>query len=322
MIIKMRKIPHSILQLEALTQRISPYHPKMPLITEDLKKKTAGYKGERSLDFPLGFLEDKKFNIFHDLRLEDESRFFQIDALLTSRKMNLILEVKNIAGTIYFDHHFKQLIRIKDGEKTAFPYPITQLERQESQLREWFRKNRLPDMPIFSLVVISNPQTIIRTSPENLSLSHKVIHRDVLPTKINQIESSLKGPAITDKELKKVGRFLLKNHMEADFPILERYQISKDDILKGVICPNCHHLPLSRIHGYWQCSKCNIQSKDAHIQALKDYQLLFGSSITNSNVREFLLIHSITLANRILKSLNLIYTGNFKDRVYTLYFDD
>ena len=287
MIIKKRKIPRSIEQLQALTQRIPPYHPKIPLITEDLKKKTAGYKGERSLDFPLGFLEHRNFNIFHDLRLEDESRFFQIDSLLTTRKMNLILEVKNIAGTIYFDPIFKQLIRTKDGEETAFPYPLTQLERQESQLRDWLRKNRLPAMPIFSLVVISNPQTIIRTSPEHFNLSHKVIHRDHLPTKINQIESSLKGPTITEKELKKVSRLLLKNHIEADFSILERFQISSDDILKGVICPKCNHLPLARVHGNWYCPQCNSKSKDAHIQALKDYQLLFGSYITNSKLRGF-----------------------------------
>lgn len=322
MIIKQRKIPHSILQLQALTRRLPPYHPQIPFITEDLKKKNAGYKGERSLDFPLGFLEEKNYNIFHDLRLENESRFFQIDTLLTTRKMYFILEVKNIAGTIYFDPVFKQLIRTKDGKETAFPYPITQLERQELQLKEWLRKNRLPAMPIFSLVVISNPQTIIRTSPENLSLGYKVTHRDNLPTKIVQIESSLKGPTITEKELKKVGRLLLKNHIEADFPILERFQISSDDILKGVVCSKCKHIPLIRVHGYWHCPQCNSKSKDAHIQALKDYQLLFGPYITNSKLRDFLQISSITLANRILKSINVSYTGNFKDRVYTLFFDD
>ena len=176
--------------------------------------------------------------------------------------MGLILEVKNIAGTIYFDPIFKQLIRTKDGKETAFPYPITQLERQESQLKEWFRKNGLKEMPIFSLVVISNPQTIIRTPPENLKLSHKVIHRDFLPTKIIQIENSIDTQVLQEKDLKKLSRLLLKYHCEADFTILERYQITKDEVLPGVICPNCQHIPLARVHGYWHCPHCNSKNKE------------------------------------------------------------
>lgn len=236
--------------------------------------------------------------------------------------MCLILEVKNIAGTIYFDPIFKQLIRTKDGKETAFPYPITQLERQESQLKEWFQKNRLQEMPFFSLVVISNPQTIIRTSPKNHSLHHKVIHRDFLSTKIKQIENSIDVPTFQEKELKKLNRLLLKHHAEADFPILEQYNITKDEVLKGVICPNCKQLPLVRVHGSWYCPNCKNKSKKAHIQALKDYQLLFGSTITNSELRDFLKINSTAAATRLLQSMNLNSSGNYKNKIYTLSFED
>ena len=34
------------------------------------------------------------------------------------------------------------------------------------------------------------------------------------------------------------------------------------------------------------------------------------------------MINSSTLATRLLQSMNVIYTGNFKDRVYTLLFDE
>lgn len=322
MIIKKRKTPRSILKLQALLRRLPSHHPQLPLIIEDLKKKTAGYKGERSLDFPLGFLEQKNFNILHDLRLKDQSRFFQLDTLLITRKMCLIIEVKNIAGTIYFDPIFKQLIRTKDGEETAFPYPITQLERQELQLKEWFQKNRLQEIPIFSLVVISNPQTIIRTSTENLKLNHKVIHRDYLPAKINQIENSIEVQFLQEKELKKLSKLLLKYHNEADFPILAQFNITKDEIVKGVSCLNCKLKPMVRVNGNWYCPHCKSKSKEAHIQALKDYQFLIGSTITNSELRDFLQIHSSDVAKRLLQSMNLISTGNNKNRVYTLSFDE
>ena len=269
MIVKKRKKPRSIQKLQVLTQRLPSYHPQIPLILEDLKKKTAGYNGERSLDFPLSFLEAKNFNILHDLRLENQTHFFQIDTLLSTLKMCLILEVKNIAGTIYFDSIFKQLIRSKDGIETAFPYPLTQLERQEAQLKEWFQKNRFPDIPIFSLVVISNPQTIIRTSPENVSLNSKIIHRADLPATINQIENSIDVQVLNEKELKRLNKLLVKHHQEADFPILKQYNITKGEIIKGVFCLTCNHFPLHRIHGNWYCSRCKNKSKDAHVQALK-----------------------------------------------------
>ena len=119
-----------------------------------------------------------------------------------------------------------------------------------------------------------------------------------------------------------MNRLLLKHHTEADFPILEQYNIMKDEILRGVICPHCGKLPIMKVHGNWYCSYCKSKSKEAHIQALKDYQLLFGSTITNSQLRDFLKITSSTAATRLLQSMNLISTGSNKNRVYTLSFDD
>ncbi|MDQ7861687.1 nuclease-related domain-containing protein [Peribacillus frigoritolerans] len=61
----------------------------------------------------------KSYYIFHDLRLQDQSRFFQLDTLLISKKYALIIEVKNIAGAIYFDPHFNQLIRTIEGKRNG-----------------------------------------------------------------------------------------------------------------------------------------------------------------------------------------------------------
>lgn len=82
MILKERKIPLLIRKLEALLRRLPPHHPKIPLIQEELNKRIAGNKGEASLDFPLDFLDSQEFLIFHDIRLPDEHRFFQLDTLI------------------------------------------------------------------------------------------------------------------------------------------------------------------------------------------------------------------------------------------------
>ncbi|MFD4927320.1 nuclease-related domain-containing protein [Peribacillus butanolivorans] len=322
MIVKERKVPLSILKLRALAHRLPQSHPKIPSIMNELKKREAGFKGESAIDFPLSFLEPKNYFIFHDLRLQDQSRFFQMDTLLVSKKFALIIEVKNIAGSIYFDPHFNQLIRKKEGKETAFPDPIIQVSRQESQLKNWFLKNGFSALPILSLVVISNPQTIIRTSPENRKLHHKVIHRDMLPSNINRIEQSIKNPTFCEKELKKIIRVINRNHIEADFSVLERYTLKPGELIKGVICENCKESPLLRRHGTWFCDNCQLLSKDAHIQALQDYFFLIGSTITNRQLREFLLVSSSASATRILQSLNLTSRGANKGRVYSLSFNE
>ncbi len=91
LIVTKRKVPLAIRQLRALACRLPPNHPKVPLIMNDLKKREAGYKGECSIDFPFSFLEPRSYFIFHDLRLQDQSRFFQLDTLLISKKFSLII---------------------------------------------------------------------------------------------------------------------------------------------------------------------------------------------------------------------------------------
>lgn len=227
MIVKQRKVPLTILKLRALVRRLPPHHPKVPSIMQDLNKREAGYKGETSIDLPLSFLEPKSHFIFHDIRLQDPSRFFQMDTLIVTKKFALIIEVKNITGMIYFDHHFNQLIRTEDGVESAFPDPLIQVGRQETQLQNWFLQYNIPAIPILSFIVISNPQTIIRTFPENRTLPYKVIHREALPAKIKQIENSMKESILDAKALKKAVRVINKQHIDADFSMLKRYKLSE-----------------------------------------------------------------------------------------------
>ncbi|MGF3105513.1 hypothetical protein [Rossellomorea sp. DUT-2] len=105
--------------------------------------------------------------------------------------------------------------------------------------------------------------------------------------------------------------------------ILDTYKISKNDILPGVICKECAHLPLIREFGYWSCANCKQKSKNGHIEALKEYYLLFGSEITSSQLRGFLIISSPSLATRLIKSAHPYVQpiGTNKGRIYKLDFD-
>ncbi|GGL59201.1 hypothetical protein GCM10007968_23960 [Sporolactobacillus putidus] len=60
----------------------------------------------------------------------------------------------------------------------------------------------------------------------------------------------------------------------------------------------------------------------AHIAALHDYYLIFGSEITNKGCRKFLRLDSGSSANYILKSMKLKFSGENRARVYYLDFEE
>ncbi|BCB02760.1 nuclease [Bacillus sp. KH172YL63] len=280
----------------------------------------AGYKGELAMDYTLSFLDPKRYFILHDLRIPYKDSFFQIDTLLITTRFILIIEVKYLAGVAYFDPVFNQLIQTKDGSESALPDPTLQIKRQERHLSDWIRQQGFPTIPIHSYVVMSNDRTIIKTSPDNHSLNGLVIHRHSLLDKLSFLEEA--APEHQAMNVKKLIRTLKKHHREATPSILQKFSINEDELQKGVICETCSHLPMIRKHGTWVCSKCENLDHSAHIQAMKDYELLISPTITNTGLRSYLGIQSPYVAKRLLQSLKFPKAGTKKGTIYTLTFTE
>jgi ribosomal protein L37AE/L43A len=294
------------------------YH-NIQVLVDELNRRTAGHRGEEALDYPLSLLDPQKYLIFHGLRLQIDNHFFQIDTLVISKNFILLIEVKNLAGTIYFDPVFSQLIQIKDEQQTVYPDPQIQLHRQKTHFEKWLLQNGFSSFPIYCLVVISNDKTLIKTSPNNHKIHSTVIHRHLLPTRITQFEKNNFSENYNDKEIKKLARMLKKKHRRAEHSILERFNISPSEIKGGVICKSCNHGPLVRNHGAWFCTKCKRKNTNGHIQALMDYRLLFKrATITNGEARKYLNIESRFVVTRLMKSLSLSSTGDKKATTYDL----
>lgn len=99
---------------------------------------------------------------------------------------------------------------------------------------------------------------------------------------------------------------------------MQKFGLGWDDTLKGVRCPDCMMLPMIRTHRKWDCSQCGYSSPNAHLDAISDYILLFGNTITNQQLRKFLLLPSCNAAKRILISMCTNYQGTTKGRIYFL----
>lgn len=318
MIKKLRMIPLIILIMEALLRRLHPNHPSRSRIEEKLRLRRAGYYGELSLDYYLAQLPEKEHYIFHDLRLPlSNNAFFQIDSLLLSNRYFIIYEAKNHSGTLIFEE--QQMLQTYEGLTESYPNPVVQVENQQYHLTHFIQKHLNISLPSISFVVVTNPSSIIKFDSryEHIA-SQKIIRPSVIRQKSELFWKNYSKPLMGNADLQNISNLLLKLDTPLKPDVLREYQVKKSDIHSGVYCDHCKYLSMVRVFGTWKCRKCGRTDKMAHIQALLDYFLLVGDTITNRQFRRFLQFDSVSAATRMLGSLNLPFNGTFRDRKYEL----
>ncbi|QDP39892.1 nuclease-related domain-containing protein [Radiobacillus deserti] len=318
MLIKNRQVPLRMKMDEALLRRLPANHYKRKIIEEDFAKRKAGYDGEQAIDYFINRLPSHIFHIFHDLRLNVNSHYFQIDTLLLSQYFTIIIEIKNIVGTLYFDTISKQFIRKLEDREEGFRDPIIQVKEQKELLNEWFEVRGLSSFPIETLIGISNPSTIVTASKNSHHIYKKVLHFEHLKDRIFELMDQHKRSRITNRELLEIGNSLQHEHAPLVQDVTKIYGIESTEVGKGVYCNVCTQLSMVRGHGRWKCLKCGKTCRTGHIQAIQDYLLLVDRFITNKDCRSFLKLKDPAAASRILKSTGLPWKGGYKDRRYFL----
>lgn len=323
MIGKEREKPLIIFKLETLLPRISlGLHPQREKIEEDLRKYYSGYRGEQSLEYHFNFLEDDDYIFFHGLRLPwKNDLYFQIDSLLLTPNCIIMLEVKNIKGTIYFNVPVQQMIRTLDGKEEAFPCPTIQSNRHVMHLNEWLRKSHFPNIPILAYVVFSNSSTILKTDPIHQNIFDKVLTSANMPNKINSNRQLYPNKILNKPKMEQLKNLFIQEHSENDSIVLKRYNLDRSDILNGVHCFKCNQLSVRLTKGKWICNLCKGSFPNSYIHALMDYRLHVSPSISNRQFRQFINLQSTSTASKSLSRMHLPYTGSFKDRKYLLPLD-
>jgi ribosomal protein L37AE/L43A len=318
--VKVRSTPMKIILLEVLKRRLPLDHSKKNTIEQELSRRKAGLWGEREVDNKLKKIDPNKYYIFCDIRLPHGDSYFQIDTLIISKNSALIIEAKNISGTLYFDlenHLFYR--KNDDGSTKVFPDPVSQARLLKQLLREWLIKHKLPLVPIEFLVVSCNPYSYFWISPTNHPYAKKICSIAGLTWEIDNLAAQYEKEIITDNDIRKISKAILKADRPLEIAdILKQYNIAKSEILTGAHCPECEFLPLLYRRGKWYCQKCNKHFKDTHHLAMKDYFLLYDSTITNSQFRNFLHLNNPDVAKKMLKSMNLEMSGINKGRVYQM----
>ncbi|MHC0037548.1 nuclease-related domain-containing protein [Pseudoneobacillus sp. C159] len=319
MFLNERQCPIKIQQIKAILRRIPKNHRKRLLLENELNRLNAGLWGEREVDKKLQRMDQDKYLIICGLRLPNgDGTFFQIDTIVISTRFILVIESKNIAGILYFDLINHQFYRMTDdGKREVFSDPVSQARMHVQQLRRWFLRHKFPPTVLDFLVVSTNPYSHYQVShPEN-PCAKKICSVAGLTWKIDDYEELHTKEFLTEKEIRQMGKALIKAHTPLQpSDILPQYGLSDADVPTGVQCPDCEFIPLIYQNGKWYCQICNIPYKDAHIYSLHDRFLLLGVKITNSEFRQFVHLRDSDTATKLLRKMNLNVTGTTRNRVY------
>ena len=299
--------------LYALIQRLSLSNSKRQDLENEYMRIKAGDLGEKVVMDSLEQLKlPYKFYTFHNLHLLIESRI-QIDVFLLTPYFMLILEIKNIKGAIELRKNPSQLVRtLQDGEVNAFNSPEPQLQEYVHQFMRFFEEQGI-HIPIYGAIVFPFSSSFIKQT----SNTSTILLRNELKPFLRRIPTNKEY--LSNKELEYWKSFFIRKHKEFNpYPLMERYNIPRANILNGVFCRECGKIGMQRIAYYWFCPHCHFKSSSGHETAIYEYLKIINSYITNAECRDFLGLNDINKSYRILKSMSLKKVGSYKNAKYTL----
>lgn len=213
---------------EALLDRISLHHEKRAEITSDLQKCRAGFYGEQQLEYHLRFLPEKEYFIFHDLRLQIEDKVCQMDALVITPSVLIIIESKNFSGNLLYDQHINRLIRKYQNQEESFPDPIMQAKRQQIFLQLWLELHKFRSCPIEFLISLGQSTSIIKTNGRP-DIFQKILYAEQIPQKVEKLNQLYSQKIYTPYRINKLLQALLAEHNPITINISKKYGISKKD---------------------------------------------------------------------------------------------
>ncbi|UAK16581.1 nuclease-related domain-containing protein [Sporolactobacillus terrae] len=273
------------------------------MIEHDAAKLYAGWRGEQNLAYFLDGISDPTIRIFYDLHLKQ----CQIDVLLITPTFLSVVEVKNYSGTLYFPNDFGQMIRTIGGRREGFANPILQAKRHRMHVQEWLTEHHFPNIPIENNVVIAHPSTIVDRADQ--MVKEHVFHAEKMPLKLQHMIKKYQDSPNYSRFLPQIEEVLLSDPSDTFPNVLQKFNIPSADLQRGVLCEACHHFSMQRIFANWQCIRCGHRSKNAHQSMILHYFLLFGTTMTNKQCRDFLKIDNTKLTIDLLNKMGLKREG-------------
>jgi hypothetical protein len=184
--------------------------------------------------------------VLHDIYIEYGDVSAQIDFIVITRKVILVIECKNLIGNIEIDNggnfiRTYELLgkRIKEGIYS----PITQNERHLRVLREVRRESKGNvflkhffetgfDKSYKSIVVLANPKTYLNAKFAKREVKEQVIRADQLVALINKWNNESKNLSFSEKEMMDLADFFLSKSVPRKSDYAKKYEELLDKVEK------------------------------------------------------------------------------------------
>lgn len=176
----------------------------------------------------------------HDIRIEYKGLSAQIDFIAITAKKIYVIEGKNIAGDLLINDK-GEFIRYKKNSngssvKEGMYSPVVQNERHiellQLLLKEKLKYKRRLDR-IESLIVISNPKTVINKKYAPKNIKNKVIRYDQL---VDILKSDEKNKHLEwvfiQSEIMEIVNCLKEHHKEMEIDYKKKFKISSKSVKK------------------------------------------------------------------------------------------
>ena len=210
-------------------------------IEQDKKLLSYGIKGEEAIMFELKNSHMPMY-ILHDVFFNEGELKTQIDYIVITRKLVLIIECKNLYGNITIDNQGNFTRKVQVGNhsyKEGIYSPITQNQRHLDMIREKRRMSKgflgkiAFDMSFEdsykSIVVIANPKSVIEMKYASKDIKSKIVKVDGLNSYIKKLNDESTNPAMSDKQMKELAEFFLENSVPNEMDYTAKYRLADSD---------------------------------------------------------------------------------------------
>lgn len=279
------------------------------IIRQDIKLLEYGIAGEKNIAFELKNSHMPLY-ILHDVYLQDGDLTAQIDYLVFTRKMCFVIECKNLYGNIEINSTGDFIRTIEFGRtkrKEGIYSPITQNQRHLDLMKR-IKINRVKNIVVKfigerffdashkSIIVLSNPKTILNTQFAKKEDKDKVIRADQLVNYIKTTYSASKEEPSSDSQLLKWAESYLALHQEVEKDYTAKYKpylSEMQDQQENISNQAPVHIDIKPL----DTPPVDITQTDI-FQALKQYRLLKSRE---EKIKPYFIYNNNQLENLILK---------------------
>lgn len=302
--------------IQAAIRRLQADSSDRIYLEKELFNAEAGIRGEKRLRKKfIEFYYPEGFEVIWNNCLKLADWPVQMDGLLLTESVAVIIESKNISGELYFVNDTGEFYRIdQNGVKTVMDNPAVQVEKHIRFMKSWFHQHHIK-MAVDGLLVFTAKQCELKTLPQTIRTC-KLHH---MTEQIFQLLKEYNPPTYSQIHLTRTKNLLLAAQTPfVQKPITIQYSIKPEQLARGIYCALCDEFAVERRHRTWRCSMCGAVNDDTAAKAILEHFAFFGGEATNREIRSFTGIEDRHLVKRLLADARLEKNGKRRHSKYTL----